>query len=253
MGQVNVNYDERVLEGIDRLRGTRGLSRAELLRAIAIEAVEAHDAGRLAFQIEDGPRIDGSLNALAAQVRDAVVELERVQRSTQRREKRMMEAWVGNEESIRQAQENLTARVNDINRKSYEPFVNKMRDVIALTEKLKLHLAEAQEAGLAQLLDRLEAVRAESVAPRNLYKVVFPGDFSIGFLTVLATVIGLVGGFVILLAAANMAWLGVPVAKRMLPTTELVCRVINDRYGVQDCEVPAEYRRGQVPPVRSGK
>ena len=102
-------------------------------------------------------------------------------------------------------------------------------------------------------LDRLEAVRAEAVAPRNLYKVVFPGDFSIGFLTVLATVIGLVGGFVILLAAANMTWLGVPVAKRMLPTTELVCRVINDRYGVQDCEVPAEYRRGQVPPVRSGK
>ena len=54
MGQVNVNYDERVIEGIDRLRGTRGLSRAELLRAIATEAVEAHDAGWLAFQIEDG-------------------------------------------------------------------------------------------------------------------------------------------------------------------------------------------------------
>lgn len=253
MGQVNVNYDERILEGIDRVCGARGLSRAELLRAIATEAVEAHDAGRLAFQIEDSPRIDGSLNALAAQVRDAVVELERVQRSTQRHEKRMMDAWVGNEESIRLAQENLTARVNDINRKSYEPFVNKMRDVIALTEKLKVHLAEAQETGLAQLLDRLEAVRAEAVAPRNLYKVVFPGDFSIGFLTALATVIGLVGGFVILLAAANMAWLGVPVAKRMLPTTELVCRMINDRYGVQDCEVPAEYRRGQVTPVRSGK
>jgi hypothetical protein len=253
MGQVNVTYEDRLLEGIDRLCNARGLSRAELMRAIATEAVEAHDAGRLAFQIEDGPRIDGSLNALAAQVREAVVELERVQRSTQRHEKRMMDAWVGNEESIRQAQENLTARVNDINRKSYEPFVNKIRDVIALFEGLKAQLAKSQEAELVKLLDRLEAVRAEAVAPRNLYKVVFPGDFTIGFLTVLASVVGVVGGFVILLAAANMAWLGVPVAKRMLPTTELVCRVINESYGVRDCEVPAEYRRGQVPSARSGK
>lgn len=161
MGQVNVNYDERLLEGIDRLCSARGLSRAELMRAIATEAVEAHDAGRLAFQIEDGPRIDGSLNALAAQVREAVVELERAQRSTQRHERRMMDAWVGNEDSIRQAQENLTARVNDINRKSYEPFVNKIRDVISLFEGLKTQVAKTQEAGLAKVLDSLEAVRAE--------------------------------------------------------------------------------------------
>ena len=165
----------------------------------------------------------------------------------------MMDAWVGNEESIRQAQENLTARVNDINRKSYEPFVNKIRDVIALFEGLKTQLAKTQEAGLAQVLDRLEAIRAEAVAPRNLYKVVFPGDFSLRFLCALVAMIGFVGALVVLLAAANIAWIGVPIAKRALPTTELVCRVINESYGVRDCEVPAEYRRGQVLPARSSK
>lgn len=253
MGQVNVTYEDRILEGIDRLCSARGLSRAELMRTIATEAVEAHDAGRLAFQIEDGPRIDGSLNALTTQLRAAVVELDRAQKSTQRHEKRMMDAWVGNEESIRQAQENLTARVNDINRKSYEPFVNKVRDVIALIEGLKPQIAKTQETGLAQVLDRLEAVRAEAVAPRNLYKVVFPGDFSLRFLVALTAMIGFVGALVILLAAANIAWIGVPIAKRALPTTELVCRVINESYGVRDCEVPAEYRRGQVPTARSAK
>ena len=103
-------------------------------------------------------QIQGHYELQFEAVREAVVELERVQRSTQRHEKRMMDAWVGNEESIRQAQENLTARVNDINRKSYEPFVNKIRDVIALFEGLKAQLAKSQEAGLAQVLDRLEAV-----------------------------------------------------------------------------------------------
>jgi hypothetical protein len=253
MGQVNVNYEERILDGIDRLRGARGLSRSELLRAIATEAVEAHDAGRLAFQIEDGPRIDGSLNALAAQVREAVVELERAQRVTQRHEKRMMEAWVGNAESIRLAQEILTARINDINRKSYEPFLNRMKDVFTLVDGLKGELAEAQDARMAQLMDRLDAVRAAASAPRNLYKVVFPGDMSIRFLAALASLVGLVGAMLVILMAANMAWLGVPVAKKLLPTTELICRMIDESYGVEDCAVPDEYRKGPVRAARKGK
>ena len=80
MGQVNVNYDDRLLEGIDRLCSARGLSRAELMRAIATEAVEAHDAGRLAFQMGTAP---GSMAASMPWLRRCVthvVELERVQR-----------------------------------------------------------------------------------------------------------------------------------------------------------------------------
>jgi hypothetical protein len=63
MGQINVNYDDRTLQGIDRLAATKGMSRPELLRAIAGEAIEAHDGGRLAFQVDDTPRIDGSMKA----------------------------------------------------------------------------------------------------------------------------------------------------------------------------------------------
>ncbi|MFC0588541.1 hypothetical protein ACFFF7_03870 [Novosphingobium aquiterrae] len=91
MGQVNVNYDDRTLAGIDRICSVKGLSRTEVMRLIATEAIEAHDAGRLAFQEVGGPKLGGTLNALAAQLRDNMVEQDRLLRSTQRHEKKMLD------------------------------------------------------------------------------------------------------------------------------------------------------------------
>ena len=253
MGQVNVNYDDRTLAGIDRICSVKGLSRTEVMRLIATEAIEAHDSGRLAFQEVAGPKLGGTLNALAAQLRDNMVEQDRLLRSTQRHEKKMLEAWVASEDAIRTAQEVLVERMNEANLKSYQPFVEQAHLLHTAFSEQSKRLFDAQVDRLKQIEKWLKAVRAEATSPRNLYKVVFPGDFSIGFLAALGSIIGLIGAFVVLLAAANMAWLGVPLAKRMLPTTELVCRIIDDRYGVRDCEVPTEYRQGPVRAARAGK
>ncbi len=252
MGQVNVNYDDRILAGIDRVCSAKGLSRTELLRAIANEAVEAHDAGKLAFQ-SDGPRLEGSVNALTAQMREAVIELERVQRSTQRHERRMLESWVASADAIRVAEEHLLGRINDINRKSYEPFVMQLGQLRAAFSEASDRLAEAQDERLAKIDARLEAVRTEAVAPRTQYKVVFPSDISTRFVVGIAAMIAALGVVVFLVFAMNIEWLGVPVAKKLLPTTDLVCRVINDRYGVRDCAVPKEYRQGPVRAARVRK
>ena len=253
MGQVNVNYDDRTLAGIDRICSVKGLSRTEVMRLIATEAIEAHDAGRLAFQEVAGPKLGGTLNALAEQLRANVVEQDRLLRSTQRHEKRMLDAWTPNAESIRAAEEKFMARITDNNRKSYEPFLDVAKKLKAAFGEAADRMASAQDERLRKIEQRLEAVRAEATAPRHLHRVVFPDEFSLRFLVALASMIGVIGAFVVLLAAANMAWLGVPLAKRMLPTTELVCRIIDDRYGVRDCEVPSEYRQGPVRAARAGK
>lgn len=252
MGQVNVTYDDRILAGIDRVCGARGLSRTELLRTIANEAVEAHDAGTLAFHSE-GPRLEGSVNALTVQMREAVIELDRVQRSTQRHEKRMLESWVASAEAIRVAEQHLVGRINDINRKSYEPFVVQVTQLRAAFDEAAERIATQQTAQHAKLDERLEAVRAQAASPRNLYKVMFPGDFSIGYLTTLASMIGMLGALVFVFVAANVEWLGFPVARKLLPTTELICTLVNERYGVRDCEIPVEYRRGPVRAAKAGK
>jgi hypothetical protein len=253
VGQVNVNYDDRILAGIDRICSAKGMSRTELMRSIASEAVEAHDAGRLAFQEVNGPKLGGTLNALATQLRDNVIEQDRLLRSTQRHEKKMLDALAPNAEAIRAAEEKLSERVTNNNRKSYEPFVDVARKLRDAFGEAAERMANAQDARLQKIEQRLEAIRAEASAPRNHYKVVFPGDFSIGFLAALGSIVALIGAFVVLLAATNMEWLGVPIAKKLLPTTELVCRVIDDRYGVRDCAIPAEYRQGPVRAAKAGK
>ena len=254
MGQVNVNYDDRMLAGIDRVAGARGLSRPDLLRAIAGETIDAHDAGRLAFQIEDGPRIDGSINALVVQLREGIVELDRSQRANQRHEKKLLDAWVGSEEVVRAAQENILARVNDINRKSYQPFLGKLADVYTALNGLGDRLTEAQDAKLEKVAERIEAVRAEASKPRTQYSLVLGDDrvLSLGFLSVCAVLVGFLSVMLFLLTASHVSWLGVPVARRMLTETTQVCQVIDHLYGVRNCKVPDDVRTAAIRAAKAG-
>lgn len=255
MGQINVNYDDRTLQGIDRLAAAKGMSRPELLRAIAGEAIEAHDGGRLAFQVDDAPRIDGSMNALTIQLREAVLEMERTQRANQRHEKKLLDAFVGSEDAVRQAQENLTARINDINRKSYQPFLMKLAEVQAAIEGMQGRLINAQSEKLSAIQDRLDAVRAAATVPRTQYNLVLGDDrvLSLRFLLACGGMTAFAAIMLFLIAASLVPWLGVPVANRMLTETSHVCRVIDGRYDVTDCRIPDAYRRPSVRSARAGR
>lgn len=255
MGQINVNYDDRTLQGIDRLAATKGMSRPELLRAIAGEAIEAHDGGRLAFQVDDTPRIDGSMNALTIHLREAVLEMERTQRANQRHEKKLLDAFVGSEDVVRQAQENLTARISDINRKSYQPFLMKLAEVQAAIEGMQGRLIDAQSEKLSAIQDRLEAVHAAAKVPRTQYNLVLGDDrvLSLRFLSACALLTAFAAIMLFLIAASLAPWLGISVANRMLTDTSHICRIIDDRYGVADCRIPDEDRRPSVRSARAGR
>jgi hypothetical protein len=255
VGQINVNYDDRTLQGIDRLAASKGMSRPELLRAIAGEAIEAHDGGRLAFQADDTPRIDGSINALTIQLRETVLEMERTQRANQRHEKKLLDAFVGSEDAVRQAQENLTARINDINRKSYQPFLMKLGEVQAAIEGVGDRLIDAQGKKLSAIQDRLDAVDAAAKVPRTQYNLVLGDDrvLSLRFLSACGGMTAFAAIMLFLIAASLIPWLGVPVANRMLTDTSHICRIIDNRYGVADCRIPNEYRRPSVRSVRAGR
>lgn len=69
MGQINISCEDRLIRDIDRVAAARGLRRADMMRAIAVEAVEAFDAGRLVFQADDQPRIDITLRVTWASAR----------------------------------------------------------------------------------------------------------------------------------------------------------------------------------------
>ena len=252
MAQVNVSYPDNVVAGVDRVAAACRKSRADFLRAVAEEAVEAHDAGRLAFQADDGPRIDTSLSTLVIQVRELIMELDRSQRANQRHDKRRLDEFVASEQAIQAAREHLTARINEMNRQSYQPFVEKLREVRAEVEAANDRLIEAQKPVLDHIGEQLEAVRVAATTPRVQHNLILGDDraLSLRFLSACAAMVGVLSTLIFLLLAGQVQPLAVSVANRLIADDEHACRLINRRYGVSDCMVPKERRQAALRAIK---
>ncbi len=244
MGQINVSYDDPLIAGLDRIAATRRLSRPELLRAIASEALEAHDAGRLAFQAEDGPRLDSSLNALATQLKDAVIELDRVQRDNQRHDKKLHDAFVSSEEAVLAAQTELTRRVNDTNKESYQPFVKKLRELHQLIAAVGPGVSEALADKIGTMDQRLAAIHELAKEPRHQHQIVFGDDrvWSVRFITMMAGVWSLASVVLFLTFSSQVQPLAIALSNRLLDDSVHVCRLLENRFGTTTCDVPVEER-----------
>jgi hypothetical protein len=255
MGQVNISYDDQLIANLDRVAAARRMARPELLRAIATEAVEASDAGRLAFQRDDAPRLDVSINALVARLNEGIVELERTQRANQLHEKKLLGAFAGTEENVRAARDQLAAQVNDVNRKSYQPFLRLLRE-------LQVDVGQAEERALAAvkqeviaLHDHMNVVEKAASEARVQNNLVLGDDrmLSFKFLGCLSVPVGLLFILLFLLFVGQAQSLAVPVADRMLADAEHVCRLLNGRYGVNDCAVPKDDRKRAVQIIEADK
>ncbi len=244
MGQINVSYDDPLIAGLDRIAAARRLSRPELLRAIAVEALEAHDAGRLAFQAEDGPRLDSSLNALATQLKDAVIELDRVQRDNQRHDKKLHDAFVASEEAILAAQTELARRVNDTNHRSYQPFLKKLGQLQNIIDGVVPQVSEAMIGKLGSIDQRLAAIHELASEPRTQHQLVFADSkvWTLRFFLVIGAVWAFASVLLFLVLASMAQPIAVSVSNRLLDTQASLCRVIETRYGTYACEVPIEDR-----------
>ena len=255
MGQVNISYDDQLIANLDRVAAARRMARPEFLRAIASEAVEAHDGGRLAFQREEAPRLDVSINALVARLNEGITELERTQRANQLHEKKLLGAFAGTEENIRVARDQLAAQVNDVNRKSYQPFLRLLRELqvdVGNAEERALAAVKQEVIGLHDRMDVGHKAASEARVQNNLVL----GDdrmLSFKFLGCLSVPVGLLFILLFLFLVGQVQPLAVPVAQRMLADTEHVCRLVNGRYGVRDCKVPEHDRKLAIQVIEPDK
>jgi hypothetical protein len=245
MGQVNISYDDLQIANLDRVAAARRMARPEFLRKIATEAIEAHDAGRLAFQRDDAPRLDKSINHLAVRLQEVMVEFDRTQRANQLHEKKLLGAWAGTEENVRAARDQLAAQINDINRKSYQPFLRLLRELqfdVGHAEERALAAVKQEVIGIHEHMNVVQKAASEA---RVQYSLVLGDDriLSFKFLAWATVLVGLLFILLFLLLVGQVQPIAVPVADRMLADTEHVCRLVNGRYGVTDCKVPEDERK----------
>lgn len=255
MGQVNITYGEGLEAALDRVASERRTTRSKLMRAIATEAVEAHDAGRLAFQRDEAPRLDLSINALVTKLEEGIVELERTQRANRLHEKKLLGAWAGSEEAVRAAQEKIAARLRDINIESYRPFYEKADAIFDQLDEVEERVLAAMDPGLDDIRERLDQVLAAAGEAKVQHNLVL-GDnraLTLRFLLLMYVPVGLLFILLFLLFVDQVQSLAVPVAHRMLDDSEHVCRLLNRRYGVTDCKVPEDQRKPALQAIEADK
>jgi hypothetical protein len=253
--QVNVTCPDDLVAALDRVAAARRMARPELVRAIFLEAVEAHDAGRLAFRREDGPRLDASISALVVQLREALIETTRMQNENLRFAKRLQESFTGSEETVRAALEKVWAKVRELNRESFRPFVDKVGE---LTEHLEAAEERMQAAvgvdlsGIDEKLDKMLKVAGEARVEHNLIL----GDNRMVTFRFLVRFSWFVGAMFIVLFLAFAQWsqpVALHVATGLINSDERQCRLVNRNFGITDCLVPKEAREKALAVIAAGE
>jgi hypothetical protein len=245
MAQINVTVDNTLASAIDRLASAKGLSRPELLRQMMHEMIEAHDAGRLAFAHDDGPRLDTSLNTLALQLREAVVELDRSQRENQKLTKRLIDSWNGGEEAAHVAQLQLTEKIKAHLGDAYAPFQKKAVELISMMEMMPEKLSAGLTPRLSHVDAKLQSIEKFAAEPRFIRNLVLGRDLVLEwkFLAIFIIVGLFIGAVFTLLVAGNIPPLARHMASRLVSDTPQFCRTIATRYAVDDCAVPEAQRK----------
>jgi hypothetical protein len=254
MAQINVTYSDDLAVALDRVAAARKMSRPELLRAIALEAVEAHDAGRLAFRREDGPGLDVSISALVVQLREALTESARMQAENMRFAKRQIETFTAAEETVQAATERVAGRIRELNRASYQPFLEKLGELTEHLEAAEERTQAAVGVDLSGIDEKLDKMLKVAGAARTTHNLVLGDDrtLSFRFLLQMAGLVGVLSILLFQLLAAQIQPVAMFTSARLIDSDERLCRLLNHRFGVTDCEVPDEDRSRALMVIAAG-
>lgn len=152
MGQVNVTYDDGLLRRPDALAETQGVTRSDLLRSLAEEAVRANEQGRTLFEPAEQPVSADMAIALVHEVKELSTYLDRLMRAAEKREKHLLQACNATEEANRTARERIGKDLASAFRDGATPFTDHLA-------RLKATLAEKHDAILAATRDPESLVR----------------------------------------------------------------------------------------------
>lgn len=167
MAGVNVAYDDALLVHIERIAAGLGMSRADYFRAIAEESVKAHEQGRAMFEPPPPPiNLDNAL-VLATKVEQISIEIDRQNRSWEKRERKLIEAFNGAEADNRTAFERLGADLASRFRDGSTPFAEAVGELHDDLERLRTDMLAAARCPPSLQTLRTDISSAKRAALRN--------------------------------------------------------------------------------------
>jgi len=229
---------------LDQLAETYGLSRAGVLRELLNEAVKARREGRALFEVPAAPLTAEQVLLLVQQTQTLCRELDRQHDEQARREQRLNDAYRASEAAGAASLQSLSREIRSRLAEGETPYLAAVASVREDLASCPDQLHARLRPDLLAIAEKLEAVMGQAEQPRTTNQFVVPGGSAfatklvagwLGMAVAAGLLLGLVG---------PTLWRGTAVfaASRGLSSPDRICRLIERKYGVDDCTVPEPER-----------
>lgn len=244
MAQVNTAYDDALLAHLDALAAVRRLPRPDLLRAIAEEAVRASEQGRAMFEPAELPIDPDTALTLATKVEQISIDLDRILRAAERREKKLLEAFHATDQANREAADRLGEELSERFSDGATPFNEMLSEHLQRVEELHSSIrSTAQSPGwIASINAKLDVIEAAANKPRQLNQYEIAPNWRLpGWQLCLVALVALFAAALVITMLARLtpdSWIATPMARGMFGSAdEAMCELWKDKNDFDACPI----------------
>ncbi|QVM84538.1 ribbon-helix-helix domain-containing protein [Novosphingobium decolorationis] len=258
MAQVNVSYDDGLLRRLDALAERQNVSRPDLFRALAEEAVRADEQGRAMFDPPEQPVRPDDAVRLVQELSALRIDLDRLLRSAEKRERNLLMASHATEEANRNARETHAKELAGRFREGSSPFFQALQELQGqITSKLdEVTSAVERPSGQAAIEAHLVSLRKEVLAGLQQKRPSLHWHFFDQFKlasweTAFLLVVGLIALSIVQVGAAKVlpySWIATPVASALYGSSDIgICELYRSSRRLDQCPVLAPIKTGGQP------
>ena len=244
MAQVNVAYDDALLAHLDSLAAARSMPRPDLLRAIAEEAVRANEQDRAMFEPAELPIDPDTALTLATKVEQISIDLDRILRAAERREKKLLEAFHATDQANREAADRLGEELAERFSDGATPFNEMLSEHFQKVEELHNSIRSSTRSPdwIAGINAKLDAIEAAANVPRNLNQYEIAPNWRMpAWQLCLAALVALFAAALVITMLARLtpdSWIATPMARAMFGSAdEAMCELWKDKNDFDACPV----------------
>ena len=221
MAQLNVGLDDADKARFDAFAAAEGLASGTLGRSVILEYLKARDQGRAMFEPVEPPIDPDTAVTLATKVEQISIDLDRILRAAERREKKLLQAFHATEEANRDAVGRLGDELSKRFSEGATPFSEMLTDHGAEVEQLHRDiLAAARSPDWIEAMNaRLDTIEDAAKKPRTLnrYEIAPNWRLPAWHLSV-AAITALFAAAVIIATLARLtpdSWIATPMSRAM--------------------------------------
>lgn len=244
MKQLNIGLDQADKARFDAIAAAEGVPSATLGRSVLLEFLAASDEGRAMFE-PSKPPVDPDLAVtLVSKLDRFSIEHDRILRSFDRREHKMLKAFNATEEANRNAVERLGEELSTRFSEGATPFAEMLSEHLEVVGRLRKDILAAARSPewIADINTKLDAIEAAANEPRNLNQYEIAPNWRLpAWQLCLAALVALLAAALVITMLARLApdsWIATPMSRAMFGSAdEAMCELWKDKNDFDACPI----------------